>query len=66
MCRFHQTSVESPFTRKRVCSVATERGRITLSNDRLIVTEGDDRRETHLADETAVRDALRRAFGVEL
>ena len=64
MCRFHQTSPESPFTRKRVCTLATEGGRITLSNDRLIVTEGADRSERHLSSEEEIRDTLRRIFAV--
>ena len=32
MCRYHQTSSRSPFTRKRICSKATPQGRITLSD----------------------------------
>jgi N-hydroxyarylamine O-acetyltransferase len=66
MCRFHQTSAESPFTRKRVCTLATEAGRITLSNGRLIVTEGAERRERPLANEDEIRDTLRRVFDVTI
>jgi N-hydroxyarylamine O-acetyltransferase len=32
MCHYHQTSPESPFTRKRLCTIATPEGRITLSD----------------------------------
>src|SRR5712664_190814 len=32
MCRFHQTSPQSHFTQRRICSLATETGRITLSD----------------------------------
>ena len=38
MCHYHQTSPESPFTRKKVCSMATPDGRITISDRRLIIT----------------------------
>ena len=38
MCHFHQTSAESNFTKKSVCSIATEQGRISISNGRLITT----------------------------
>jgi len=38
MCKYHQTSAESSFTKKSVCSVATKAGRITISNNQLIVT----------------------------
>ncbi len=31
MCRFHQTSPESMFTRLRLCTLATPTGRITLT-----------------------------------
>jgi N-hydroxyarylamine O-acetyltransferase len=45
MCRFHQTSPQSSFTRCRVCSLFTPVGRITLSDGRLIVTESGTRHE---------------------
>ncbi len=38
MCRFHQTSPDSHFTKARICSRATEDGRLTLSDMRYIVT----------------------------
>jgi N-hydroxyarylamine O-acetyltransferase len=38
MCRFHQTSPDSHFTKARICSLATEDGRLTLSDMRYIVT----------------------------
>jgi N-hydroxyarylamine O-acetyltransferase len=66
MCLYHQTSPESSFTRKRVCSLATPGGRITLSNSQLIVTEGDTRTEHALADEDQVRAVLRERFGIVL
>ena len=33
MCRFHQTSPLLPFTQKRLCSLATPAGRLTLSGN---------------------------------
>jgi len=56
MCRFHQTSPESHFTRGRVCSLLMPDGRVTLSGSRLIKTTGGERVERELADE-AERDA---------
>lgn len=50
MCHYHQTSPDSPFTQRRVCSLATPDGRITLRDDRLIVTNQEGRRERRLAD----------------
>ncbi len=45
MCTYHQTSPDSHFTRGRVCSKATATGRITLTDDRLIVTEAGRKSE---------------------
>jgi N-hydroxyarylamine O-acetyltransferase len=58
MCVYHQTSVESHFTQKRICSRATADGRITLSNRRLLVTRGLNRTEVLLATEEEVLHAL--------
>jgi N-hydroxyarylamine O-acetyltransferase len=38
MCRYHQTSSDSHFTKGRICSLATDDGRITLSDMRLITS----------------------------
>ena len=65
MCRHHQTSPQSHFTRSRVCSRATEDGRVTLSGMRLITTSKDGaRREQTLASEEEYAAALREHFGV--
>jgi N-hydroxyarylamine O-acetyltransferase len=66
MCHYHQTSPASSFTRKRVCSIATPDGRVTLSDRRLIVTAGGARSERDLPDETAYHAALRHYFGIDL
>jgi N-hydroxyarylamine O-acetyltransferase len=66
MCSYHQTSPESSFTRKRVCSLATPDGRVTLSDRQLIVTTRGVRAEETLADESAYQAALREHFGIDL
>jgi len=66
MCHYHQTSPDSPFTRKSVCSRATPDGRVTLSNGRLIVTADGQREEHDVADEAAYRALLREHFEVDL
>ena len=63
-CRYHQTSPKSSFTQKTVVSRATERGRITLSEWRLIVTSDGKRIETELVEEAAVARALAEHFGI--
>ena len=64
MCSYHQTSRESPFTRKRVCSRATEDGRITLSGMKLITTGVGVREERELGSEAEWRAVLKEEFGV--
>jgi N-hydroxyarylamine O-acetyltransferase len=66
MCRYHQTSPESHFTRQRVCSLATPEGRVTLTEGRLIVTRRGERTELPIQDDAAYRAALRERFGIEL
>jgi N-hydroxyarylamine O-acetyltransferase len=66
MCHFHQTSPSSPFTRKVVCSRATESGRITISNNSLIITDRDGKREQPLPDEESRNRALLEHFGIAL
>jgi N-hydroxyarylamine O-acetyltransferase len=64
-CRYHQTSPHSSFTRKTVVSRATEEGRITLSERRLIVTSRGTRTESDLAGEAAILRALEEHFGID-
>lgn len=64
MCHYQQTSPESHFTQSRICSLATPRGRVTLSQMRLITTEGSERRERQLADAEEAEQVLREVFGV--
>ncbi|HXM58740.1 MAG TPA: arylamine N-acetyltransferase [Candidatus Dormibacteraeota bacterium] len=66
MCEYHQTSPESHFTQRRVCSLATPDGRITLGQDRLVVTRLGERTEQLVPDDAAYRALLRERFGVEI
>jgi N-hydroxyarylamine O-acetyltransferase len=64
MCHYQQTSAESHFTQRRVCSRATAGGRVTLSGMRLIITENGERQERELKDEAAAAEMLRAYFGI--
>ncbi len=66
MCHYHQTSPESPFTRKSVCSMATPTGRITISDRKLIVSCNGKKEESRLGSEQQWRAALQEHFGVIL
>lgn len=65
MCHFQQTSPDSIFTRKTVCSLATPDGRVTLSNSRFIVTSGGRREEREIVDPEEYRELLKVQFGIE-
>ena len=66
MCRFHQTSPESHFTRGRVCSRLTAEGRLTLSGPRLIETRGGQKVERELEGESAYDTVLLEHFGISM
>jgi N-hydroxyarylamine O-acetyltransferase len=64
MCTYHQTSPESHFTRRRICSRLTPGGRITLSDMRFITTEAGVRTEQPIRDEQEYSDILSDQFGI--
>jgi N-hydroxyarylamine O-acetyltransferase len=66
MCNYHQTSPESTFTQKVVCSLATENGRITLTDKKLIVTFGTKREEKDLSGQDDFAALLKQHFGITL
>jgi len=64
MCRFHQTSPESHFTKARICSRLTDNGRITLSDMRLITSANGEREERLLWNDDEYQQILKDQFGV--
>ena len=67
MCAYHQTSPLSPFTQKRLCSLATAEGRLSLSGDEWIVTKLDGSRTVHpIADEAEAAALLKHHFAIDL
>lgn len=66
MCHYHQTSPESTFTRKRVCSKAKPDGRVTLSDMRLIETTDNGKQERDMVDEEEYKAVLAKEFGIIL
>ena len=64
MCEYHQTSPLSHFTQARICSRLTPRGRVSLSDMRLITTEGGERREHIVATLEEYEEMLRELFGI--
>lgn len=66
MCTFHQSSPESIFTRRRICSMAKLDGRVTLSDMRFIETTGYERREHLVGSDLEYRMILQDIFGIIL
>jgi N-hydroxyarylamine O-acetyltransferase len=63
-CKYHQISPQSSFTRGRICSLATEEGRITLSGMRFITMVKGVREEWELGSEEEFEEVLRDRFGI--
>ena len=64
MCEYHQTSPLSHFTQARICSLLTPRGRVSLSDMRLITPECGERREHTAATQEEYEEMLRELFGI--
>jgi N-hydroxyarylamine O-acetyltransferase len=64
MISFHQTSPMSHFTQKRICSLATIGGRITLTGKTLKMTSSGHIAEKELDTEKEVQEALWEYFGI--
>ncbi len=65
MCRYHQTSPQSHFTQGRICSRATEEGRVTLSGMRFITTStSGERQERTLTSQEEYAALLHEQFGI--
>jgi N-hydroxyarylamine O-acetyltransferase len=66
MCHYHQTSPDSHFTQRRICTRATSDGRITLQPRRQITTTSAGRQEREFLNDAEYAEALREHFGIEL
>jgi len=64
MCEYHQTSPLSHFTQARICSRLTPKGRVTLSDMRLITTEGGERHEHAVATQEEYAELLHKHFDI--
>lgn len=65
MCNYHQTNIASHFVRKRICSLPTGNGRITLTGNTLKITENGKVSERVLNSEQQVTQALWNYFGIK-
>ena len=66
MCRYHQTSPDSPFTRNRMCTRATPDGRFTLSGMRTTETIHGRRQQRELEGEAEFWQVAEGRFGIRV
>jgi len=66
MCHYHQTSSESSFTRKRVCTLAIPHGRVTLADKKLIVTRAGQKTERSIPTDEEWASELKKNFNIIL
>lgn len=65
MCNFHQTSPESHFTRNRVCSLMTAKGRKNLTDKKFIETSNGEKIEKTVESEKEFNFILDREFNIK-
>jgi N-hydroxyarylamine O-acetyltransferase len=64
MCQFHQTSPESHFTRRKICSLMTNGGRKTLTGSKFIETANEEKKEFNVNSEAEFNEILEREFRI--
>ena len=66
MCTYNQTSPDSFFTQETFCSIATEKGRVTLSADSLTITKGDHQKITPVKSPEMFKQLLNEIFEISI
>lgn len=66
MCRYQQTSPDSHFTQNRICSIATENGRISISNDKVKIMDKGSSRTVPITSEQEFKDMLLKYFRIQI
>ncbi|MBO8155690.1 MAG: arylamine N-acetyltransferase [Bacillaceae bacterium] len=64
MCRYYATSKDTVFGQKRLCSIVTEDGRISLSEDSLTITRNKEKKKFPVTSEQEWRELLKKYFGI--
>lgn len=65
MCTYHQTSPKSHFTQKRLISLPVPDGRITITGNKLKITEQGSEHEVELKNEDEFLKNLKKWFNIE-
>jgi N-hydroxyarylamine O-acetyltransferase len=65
-CRWHETSPNSHFRKRRICTQLTPNERVTLTDTKFIVTRGSKRTERPIRTSTEFSRLLQKQFGMNL
>ncbi|MBM7646659.1 N-hydroxyarylamine O-acetyltransferase [Scopulibacillus daqui] len=63
-CRYNETSPDSPFTKEILVTIATEKGRDTLSGDTLTITNGQNKMKKHISKDQ-LEQVLKKHFKID-
>lgn len=66
MCEYHQTSPESSFTHRKLCSMPTDYGRKTLTDRHFKIRIGEETSQIEVSDDEEFLKLLREHFNIEL
>jgi N-hydroxyarylamine O-acetyltransferase len=64
MCDYHQSSPQSHFTQRAICTIATATGRLSLSPDALTMTENGEKRRIPVTSPEEYQIVLHQYFGI--
>ena len=66
MCRYHQTSPDFVFTQRRLETIATAEGRVTLTDMLLSIDKEGEIQKRVVRSETEYSETLKQYFGIEI
>ena len=66
MCHYHQTSPASIFTQQRLVTLATPKGRITMTDDTLTITEDDNEVTQPVESKAQMEEILKKYFKINV
>lgn len=64
MCDYHQSSPQSHFTQRALCTIATPTGRLSLSHEALTITEHGEKRKVVVTSPAHYQTLLQEHFGI--
>ena len=66
MCCYHQTNPESHFKQKKLITIPTENGRITISGNHLKIVENGNIKQEEILDDASFKSNLEKYFNIAI